>query len=301
MARIDNPRSPLVGKLRGVHLFGFDGAPCSQRVAFALAEKGLLRGRTVPWSSDAAGTLNAAEGTYVFRPVSLVRKEHLSDAYAAIQPNMVVPALVHDGVLHVESMEIIDYLDGAWPGAPLVPADVEAARHCRELVELGKALHVNVRYVSFRWGLKGLGKIGPEHEAVLQSLERSGSPERLADFYARFNRDQIELETFREHLRGLESAWADLDALLAGDGRQFLTGITFSTADIIWSIKILRILECGYPFSRQFPALYAWFRRVSRRPGFRDGVMRAHRPMSLAFRAKAAVENLFGAGIRSLG
>ncbi len=298
MAVIPNPPSPLVGKLRGIHLFGFDAAPCSQRVSFALAEKGFHRGRTVDWPNDASGTLEAPRGTYTFRPVSLVRKMHLSEAYAAIQPNMVVPALVHDGVLHVESMDIIDYLDALSPANPLTPRDPDLARTCQTLVELGKALHVSVRYVSFHWGLKGLGKLDAAHEAVLRQLERDGSPERLVEFYSRFDRDEIEAASYLQHLRALEAGWGDQDARLAADGRPYLLGDAFSKADIIWSIKVLRILECGYPFARNFPSLHAWFERIRERPGFRDGVMRSHRAMSLAFRAKAALENLFGAGIR---
>ena len=39
MPRIDHPKSPLVPKLQGLHLFHFEGAPCAQRVRFALAER----------------------------------------------------------------------------------------------------------------------------------------------------------------------------------------------------------------------------------------------------------------------
>lgn len=52
MARVENPKSPLVGKLKGVHLFHFDGAPCAQRVRFALREKGLRRGREIRFDDD---------------------------------------------------------------------------------------------------------------------------------------------------------------------------------------------------------------------------------------------------------
>jgi hypothetical protein len=31
---------------------------------------------------------------------------------------------------------------------------------------------------------------------------------------------------------------------------------------MIWSIKVLRIHECGYPFARNFPALHAWYERA---------------------------------------
>ena len=111
MAIVERPRSELPSRLKGLHLFHYGGAPCAQRVRLVLAEKGIRRGSDVPWRSEADGHLSAPEGTYIGRPVSLPRQENLSEAYAAIHPHLVVPALVHDGVLHIESVDIMDYLD----------------------------------------------------------------------------------------------------------------------------------------------------------------------------------------------
>jgi glutathione S-transferase len=296
MARVESPKSPLVAKLRGVHLFHFEGAPCAQRVRFALAEKGLARGRDVPWQSDAPDALVAPPGTWLSRPVSLIKREHLSEAYAAIHPDMVVPALVHDGQLHLESMDIVRYADETFPGPRLFPADPGQAAACDALVEEAVRLHVSVRYVSFRWGLGRLGKLDAAAEATLRRLEREGSPEQLVSFYARFDRDQIDEATFVAHLRALESGFARLDQRLAGGG-PYLLG-EFSMADIPWSLCVLRISECGYPFER-YPALSRWYAAIERRPGFRNGVMARHRTLSRAFRLKAALENLFGVGLRA--
>jgi glutathione S-transferase len=298
MARVEQPRSPLVPKLSGLHLFHFEGAPCAQRVRFALAEKGLVRGAEVAWNSDVPSSLRAREGTWTSRHVSLIKKQHLTEGYAAIHPHLVVPALVHNGVLHVESMDIIDYLDATWPEHPLVPVDASAAAHARSLVDWGKDLHVSVRYVSFRWGLGRFGKLSRAEESRLKGLEHRDSPERLMHFYAAFDRDGIDAESYRYHLEALETGYATLNDLLAGDGRPFLVGSDFSIADIIWSIKVLRIHECGYPFRRNFPALFAWYQRVAARPGFQSGVMANHSTMSTAFKAKAAIANVLGRGLR---
>ena len=296
MTVIENPESSLPGKLRGLHLFHFDGAPCAQRVRFALGEKGLARGREVAWNSDDAAGLVAEEGTWTSRHVSLIKKDHLTAEYAAIHPHMVVPALVHDGVLHIESMDIVKYLDQIFPANPLVPTDAAAAELAMSLVEQGKELHRSVRYVSFHWGLGRLAKLNSKEQAHLAELEKEGSPERLTSFYKKFSSNSIEAATNLEHLQALEAGYGRAEELL-GDGRPFLTGSSFSIADIIWSIKVLRIHECGYPFKRNFPALFDWYRRVSRRPAFRTSVMGKHRAMSLAFRLKARIERLAGVGI----
>ncbi len=298
MPQIPAPDSPLVARLAGIHLFGFDAAPCSQRVACALAEKGLRRHRSVCWDDARPATLTAPPGSYVFRQVSLIRQDHLTAGYAAIQPNMVVPALVDDGRLFIESMDIIEYLDERLPGPALTPREPQRAELVRALVDQGKALHVSVRYVSFHWGLGRLGKLNAATEQRLRELERAGSPEQLAAFYAGFNRDAIDAREYLAHLRALENGYAEQERRLHGDGRPYLSGDTFTMADIIWCMNVMRILECGYPFSARYPQLSAWFDRVRARPAFRDGVMRHHRGMHHLFRAKAALERWFGRGIR---
>tara|TARA_R110002096_G_scaffold49157_1_gene130149 strand:- start:13024 stop:13941 length:918 start_codon:yes stop_codon:yes gene_type:complete len=298
MGIIEQPPSPLVPRLAGVHLFGFDGAPCSQRVSFALAEKGLKRCGRAPWADDKPGSLSAPPGHYLFREVSLIKHENMTAAFAQIQPNMVIPALVHDGRLVIESMDIIDYLDKVWPENPLFPAEPGAAGLCRELVDEGKALHVAIRYVSFHWSLGSIGKTDAATQAEIARLQRSGSPEQLAEFYAKFNNDDIDEATFRGHLQALESAYEIQQRRLESDGRPYLTGEQFTMADIIWSIKVLRLIECGYPLQRNFPLLAAWYARVAARPGFRAGVLANNRLFHYGFRMKAFVENLFGRGIR---
>lgn len=297
MPMIDTPDSALVPKLRGLHLFGFDGAPCSQRVSFTLAEKGFRRARSVRWNDASAEACTAPPGTYVFRPVSLVRKEHLTAEYAALQPNMVVPVLVHDGQAVIESMDIVDYLDGLVPDPALVPTAPDAAALMNELIDLGKALHVSVRYVSFHWGLGRLGRIGRDDEARIAELERADSPEQLLKFYQRYNRDAIDEDTYLGHLRALEEGWGAQEARFAADGRPFLTGASLSRADILWAAMVLRIFECGYPFAARFPRLNDWFERMRARPGFQAGVLAPNQTMHRVFRFKAALERFFGGGL----
>jgi glutathione S-transferase len=298
MAIIENPKSPLIAKLEGVHLWHFEGAPCAQRVRFALVERGLRRGREVPWYSDKPEHCRGEAGRWVSRHVSLIKKDHITPEYAAIQPNMVVPALVHDGVLHIESMDIVQYVDDHWPGEKLIPADPERLNLNEDLVTQAKALHRSVRFVSFRWGLRSLGKLNAKEEAQLKQLEQQDSPEKMAEFYSGFDSGTIPQAVYLDHLRRLEAGYARIDGLLDGDGRRFLTGATLTPADIIWSLSVLRLSECGYPFAEHYPALADWYGRIAQRPGFREGVMARNRFLSGAFKAKAAVENLFGKGLR---
>ena len=134
---------------------------------------------------------------------------------------------------------------------------------------------------------------------MVKRLEAGDSPEQLSKFYSDLNRNEISRETFTQHLHALESGYAAQEERLTSDNRPFLTGNTFSTADIIWAIKVLRLTECGYPFEKNFPALAAWYRRVEQRPGFQDGVLAKNRFFHTAFRFKARVERLLGVGIQT--
>lgn len=87
---------------------------------------------------------------------------------------------------------------------------------------------------------------------MLRGLERSDSPERLAEFYGAYDRHAIDEATYRGHLEALEDAFTTLERRLA-DGRRWLVGEAFTVADVIWSLKVLRLRECGYPFGRNLP------------------------------------------------
>ncbi|MEZ5559197.1 MAG: glutathione S-transferase family protein [Pseudomonadales bacterium] len=298
MPRIEHPASPLVPRLQGLHLFHFDGAPCAQRVRFALAEKGIRRGREVRFDAGDSESCAGEEGAWVSRQVSLIRKDHLTEAYALIQPNLVVPALVHDGVLHTESMDIVEYIDQRFGGEPLLPRDSDRAADVRALVALGESLHRSIRFVTFRWGLRDMGRLKPaEEEQLRRLLDGAHDGERLIEFYERYDSGTWDDGIFRGHLAALEAEFERLDRRL-GDGRPFLTGASITMADVIWCMKVLRLDECGYPFRRNYPALWTWYRRIARRPAFREGVMGRHRAMNLAFRVKSRLENLFGVGLR---
>ena len=297
--KIEHPESPIIEKLEGVHLFHYDGAPCAQRVRFALHEKGLVRGREVKFDAIHPAACAGEEGAWVSRQVSLVKKDHMTATYAQIQPNLVVPALVHDGELHIESMDIVAYLDQAFGGPPLVPVHNPALlAQAEQLTDLGKALHRSIRFVTFRWGLRGLARLSRKEEQHLKDL-LSDAPdgEQLISFYEGYDSQAIPDAVYEEHLKKLTEAFAMHEARLEG-GQSFIAGGELTMADVIWAMKTLRLIECNYPFDELFPAYAAWFKRISSRPSFVEGVMGKHKLMSSAFRMKAGVEQLFGIGLK---
>lgn len=60
-----------------------------------------------------------------FHPVHLLRDggEQKSEAYRALNPQMLVPTLEVDGRVLTQSPAILEWMDEAWPTPPLLPAD----------------------------------------------------------------------------------------------------------------------------------------------------------------------------------
>jgi maleylacetoacetate isomerase len=72
------------------------------------------------------------------RPVHLVRdggEQHL-DAYRALNPQQLVPTLLHDGHALTQSLAILEYLDERFPQVPLLPADAAGRARVRALAQL---------------------------------------------------------------------------------------------------------------------------------------------------------------------
>lgn len=297
MPLVSDSKSAVVPDLKGLHLFHFDGAPCAQRVRFVLGEKGLKRGREVKFDDPGPAAAQAQEGCWVSRSVSLIRKENMTQSYAEIHPNMVVPALVHDGKLYLESMDIIQYLDQAFGGSPFIPAESPLRENTLALVQQAKELHLSLRYVSFRWSLGRLAMLNSKESQHLKTIAALGKDEEnLVSFYDAYSNKGIPQGVFDEHLLKLYKAFNELDIQLS-DGREFLMGDSISIADVFWSMKMLRLIETGYPFQKHHPRVYQWFQRMYGRPAFQNEVMGKNRMMSRLWRSKAAVERVFGLGL----
>lgn len=94
------------------------------------------------WRSSAAYRvrigLNLKGLDYAIEPVHLVRDggEQRSDAYAALNPQKLVPTLQHGERRLTQSLAILEYLDEAFPAPPLLPTDAHARARVRALAML---------------------------------------------------------------------------------------------------------------------------------------------------------------------
>ena len=96
-----------------IELYHFWSSVCSVRCRMALEEKG------VKWTS---------------RYIDLFKFDQLKPDYLAINPDGVVPTLVHDGAPVRESTIINEYIDAAFAGPALVPAQPLKQARMREFI-----------------------------------------------------------------------------------------------------------------------------------------------------------------------
>jgi maleylacetoacetate isomerase len=92
------------------------------------------------WRSSASYRVRIALGLkgldYEARFVHLLKGEHITPEYRAVNPQARVPTLVHDGKVITQSLAIIEYLDEQFPGVSLMPQDSAGRARVRSLSQL---------------------------------------------------------------------------------------------------------------------------------------------------------------------
>jgi glutathione S-transferase len=261
---------------KGVHLFHFMGSSCSQKTRIFLTEKG------VDWQSH---------------HIDLPGFENFTDWYLGINPRGLLPALVHDGDVHIESNDIMRYVDATFPGPKLFPEEPAEAAYLERSLQTEDDLHLCVRTLTFRF-MAPTEKLQKD-PAALDAYEKGGSgtvagtadPRKAVE--VQFWRDMaahgipddkvlVAIDAFAPH-------FAELDARLAR--HEWLLASGFSMLDIAWWITVHRLVSLGHPMAR-YPALKAWYDRLAARDHFsREVAPPAERAAAMdGYRAKLEAE-----------
>lgn len=234
-------------------LYHHGASTCAAKVRFCLTEKKL------EWKGEYLDILNGEQ----FQP-----------EYLKLNPKGVVPTLVHDGKVIVESTVINDYLDDCFPDIPLTPATpYERAKMRLWLKALDEHIHPSFAEVNFSSCLRPiiLRKPPDEIEAYLNNTpQHSITP--------RWNTRRKELVRLGFDAPGILESFKLFDSYLAKmndalDGQPWLAGDTFSLADIGLApyIRWLAMVNMqGWWASR--PRVGAWLERIRERPAFKISV-----------------------------
>jgi glutathione S-transferase len=224
---------------------------CSQKVRLALAEKGL---------------------EFTSQAVDLIAGGQHDPAYVKLNPNHVVPTLVHDGRVLIESSLINEYVDEAFPGVSLRPED-PATRHAMRLwiKRIDEKVHPNAGTVTFAIGPRALLLQQPK-DVREANIEAIPDPKRRAA-----RRSVIEHGVEAPEFQGALDSFLDLlDAMetqLAPGG--WLAGDAFSLADAAVLPYVMRLDHLAMTplvSPEQRPRVADWYARVQERPSFEVAV-----------------------------
>lgn len=227
-------------------LYNFPQSTCSQKVRLTLWEKGI---------------------DFADRPVDSTKREHLSDWYLKLNPNGVVPTLLHDDSVIIDSSVIIEYLDEVFPDESLTPADPVERAHMRKWLRYFEEVPTPaVRVPSFNQYLsKRFDKLSNEEFATFVN----NHPIRK-QFYKKMRKEEGFDE--RETDSALDRLHQTVDRMekgLSKSGGPWLMGEMLTLADYCIAPTIDRMNDLGLAdVWSDYPRVTAWFDRIKARPAY---------------------------------
>lgn len=225
---------------------------CSVKVRVTLAEKGL------EW----AGEL-----------LDLMRGDQHRSEYAKLNPNRVVPTLVHNGRVVIESTLIIEYLDEAFPVPPLMPGDPYRRALARLwMKKIDDDLHAACSTVTFATAnRKALLRLPPEAlEARFQGMPDPAYRERQRLAIAH----GLDAPHVAAAVRKYDKYVGEMERSLRD--APYLAGDAYSLADAAATPYVNRAAMIGMDqlWAGHRPHVAAWLARVRERPSFDRAITR---------------------------
>jgi len=218
----------------------------SRRVRLCLEEKGL---------------------TYESHVVDMAKMEHHSPEFLKINPNGVIPALIHDGRPLYESGTICEYLDELFPAPPLRPENAYDRATMRNWVRHVDGLIGNL--IVFNWA-HHLAKTASQwtDAELAEKMKNIPSKERQEAWLRAARKPYTDEE--RTAARGkLVEMLGRMEAMLTKT--KWLAGDRYSIADIGTVPFVKRIDEEIAPdqvTNDKHPRVTEWWQTIQARPAF---------------------------------
>ena len=232
-------------------LYHQESSVCAAKVRILLAEKDL------EWDSEI---------------IDILKGEQFDPAYLKLNPNAVVPTLVHDGRVIIESTVINEYLDDTFPAPPLKPDDpFERATMRIWTKRVDERLHPMTSVLTYASSHRHtiLDNNSPEQvEAIINETRDPVKRQR--------KREWIELgldaPSARQAVIEFKKTLHDMDEALAAG--PWLAGNAHSLADIALSPYLNRLSMLSMdPFWQGYRHVADWYDRIRARPSFEPALI----------------------------
>ncbi len=252
-----------------VKLYNFPQSTCSQKVRLTLWEKGI---------------------DFIDRPVDSTRREHLSDWYLKLNPNGVVPTLIHNGAIVVDSSVIMEYLEECFPDHPLVPSGPVERAHMRKWLRYFEEVPTAaVRVPSFNQYLsKRFDKLS---QAQFDTFV-DNHPIRK-QFYKKMRKEHgFDERESNSALDRLHQTIERMEKGLEESGGPWLMGATLTLADYAITPTVDRMRDLGLEHLwDDYPGVTEWYERIKAQPAYEKTYYRGTRLSEIYDGASYGTEN----------
>ncbi|MDC0196743.1 glutathione S-transferase family protein [Gammaproteobacteria bacterium] len=239
---IIEPVDKSLKDLEGLHLWHGELSSCSQRVRITLEEKNL------DWKSHI---------------ISIPKNEHATPEYQAIHPSGLVPAFVDNGVLLIESCDIICYLDEKYSKFSLQPEGTKDQIIMSNWLSSADKAQADLKLLSHEFLFRPRKKMTAEE---LEVFSKSHNNQTLVTFIQEWQVGEIFPKEKLDHaVSRTDGDFKKLDETLKT--QKWIAGEEMSLADIAWMPNIHRMNLMCWPIDR-YPNLMRWFNQVKLRSSY---------------------------------
>ncbi len=203
--------------------------------------------------------------------LNLRAREHQRPEYVNLNPNAVVPTLVDNGKVIIESTVINEYLADAYPEHPLRPADPYACVRMRLWTkQLDEGIHAATGTLStgiaFRY--QKLALPAEELDALINNVPDPAKRERTREDIIK----GVDSRYFVDAVRRFDKLLGDFETALADN--PWLAGNEFSLADIAYAPYMVRLehLQLQILWEKR-PHVATWFAHLKKRTGFKVAII----------------------------
>ena len=228
-----------------LELYYFPTATCGYKARLTLAEKGV---------------------EFVHRVLDRDAGELVTPQYLKLNPNAVVPTLVHDGHVLIESSIIMVYVDQAFDGPMLQPEDPLGRARCMAWLKKADDAYLPalgaVTYGIFRRNevLQKSAEALDAYYAAIPDPERRAQRRSVVENGIHSTKVTIGLRTLDRMLDDAEAALRD---------GPYLTGVNYGLADAALTPFVSRLNELGFEWMwHDLPHLDGWWSRIRQRNSF---------------------------------
>ena len=225
---------------------------CTQKVMITLREKGLEP---------------------EMHNINLFANEQYDPAYLKINPKGVVPTLVDEGRIIVESTLICEYLDEAYPEPRLMPADPWLKAQMRLWSKaIDEGIFEATREISFSAMFREKMRAMTEEQRQMR-FRNTGDPQKGERFKSTYAHGVASPYVFQA-VASYEKLFKNMEKALEGGG-PWILGADMTLADInlmpfVARLNYLNLLDL---WTAERPNVLAWWRRVQDVPSFRAAIL----------------------------